>query len=118
MDVAACRQVIGKDFHASAIVGGDNLNSDGADFGIETGWAQTEHQPKGTAHSGHLLEPTAVAFNSQHVRDIIQLLCSLHPHPIDKSASPLVACCAVQHLPQGTALCQIQVKYICGNTQR
>ncbi|KAL0043492.1 hypothetical protein WJX79_006229 [Trebouxia sp. C0005] len=62
------RQVIGKDFHASAIVGGDNLNSDGADFGIETGWAQTEHQPKGTAHSGHLLEPTAVAFNSQHVQ--------------------------------------------------
>ncbi len=70
--------MIGKDFHASAIVGVDNLKADGADFGIEAAWAQTEHQPKGTAHSGHPLEPTAVAFNSQHVRDIIQLLCKLH----------------------------------------
>lgn len=76
---AACRQVIGKDFHASTIVGADNLKADGADFGIEAEWAQTEHQPKGTAHCGHPLEPTAVAFNSQHVRDIIHLLCSLHP---------------------------------------
>ncbi|DBB18517.1 TPA: hypothetical protein ACH3X3_000157 [Trebouxia sp. C0006] len=62
------RQVIGKDFHASAIVGVDNLKADGADYGIEAEWAQTEHQPKGTAHSGHPLEPTAVAFNSQHVQ--------------------------------------------------
>jgi len=76
-NLAACRQVIGKDFHASAIVGVDNLKADGADYGIEAEWAQTEHQPKGTAHSGHPLEPTAVAFNSQHVRDIIHLLCSL-----------------------------------------
>lgn len=66
------RQVIGKDFHASAIVGGDNLKADGADFGIDAAWAQTqtqtEHQPKGTAHSGHPLEPAAIAFNSQHVQ--------------------------------------------------
>ncbi len=66
-NLAACRQVIGKDFHASAIVGADNLKTDGADFGIEAEWAQRE-QPKGTAHSAHPLEPTAVAFNSQHVR--------------------------------------------------
>ena len=80
MDLAVCRQVIGTDFHASAIVGGDNLKADGADFGIDTAWAQTqtEHQPKGTAHSGHPLEPAAIAFNSQHVRGTIQLLCSLH----------------------------------------
>ena len=70
--------MIGKDFHASAIVGAGNLKADGADFGIEAAWAQTEHQPKGTAYSGHPLEPTAVAFNSQHVRNITQLLCSLH----------------------------------------
>ncbi len=70
--------MIGKDFHASAIVGADNLKADGADFGIEAEWAQTEHRPKGTAHSGHPLEPTVIAFNSQHVRNISQPLCILH----------------------------------------
>ena len=60
--------MIGSDFHASAIIGAENLKADAADFGIEADWAHAEPKPKGTAHSGTPLEPTAIVCNSQHVR--------------------------------------------------
>ncbi|KAL3146757.1 hypothetical protein ABBQ38_014741 [Trebouxia sp. C0009 RCD-2024] len=56
------RQVVGDDFHVSAIVGAQNMETYSEDFGIDAGWVQSQdgsHSKRGDA--------TAVVFNSPHV---------------------------------------------------
>lgn len=64
----ACRQVMGDDFHASAIIGAQNLQADAADFGMDSDWVETEAVPHNASRSAH---PTAVVLNSQHVRTLL-----------------------------------------------
>ena len=67
--LSACRQIVGQDCHAVAIIGAENLKTEAEDFGIEdTEWAQTEEKSKGSKLSGATLDPTAVVINSEHVR--------------------------------------------------
>lgn len=65
--VNVCRQVVGEDFHATVIIGAENLKTEAEDFGIDAEWAQTEGKPHGNAAAGTPLDPTAVVINSQHV---------------------------------------------------
>lgn len=65
----ACRQVVGDDFHVSAIVGAQNMETYSEDFGIDAGWVQSQdgsHSKRGDA--------TAVVFNSPHVSSPVSCL--------------------------------------------
>lgn len=71
-----CRQVVGDDFHVSAIVGAQNMETDAEDFGIDAAWVQNKDSPD---HIGSKAgDPTAVVLNSQHVCSL-SLTCSPSP---------------------------------------
>lgn len=60
-----CRQVVGRDLHATAIIGAQNLNTNAADFGIDADWVGQD-KPK-DSHSAEALDPAAIVINSEHV---------------------------------------------------
>ena len=82
----ACRQVIGNDFHASAIIGAQNLKADAGDFGIDAEWVDTEAVPDQATSGGKALDPTAVVFNSEHVS--LLLLTSSYSRMLLSAGSP------------------------------
>lgn len=65
-NLSACRQVVGKDLHLSAIIGAQNLKADAEEFGIDADWVGQVDKPQQT-HTAAPLDPTAIVVTSQHV---------------------------------------------------
>ena len=75
---------MGRDLHASAIIGAQNLDESAADFGIDAGWIKQQDTPQGS-QSAKALDPTAVVINSEHV--------SFGIHYTSDFGIPSVDCC-------------------------
>ena len=77
--------MVGDDFHVSAIVGAQNMETDAEDFGIDAAWLQN------AGSSGRGGDPTAVVVNSQHVNSWFLAFSQLPSQHVSTVAQNLAA---------------------------
>ena len=62
----AAREVVGQDLHVTALIGAQQLQVDGAEYGIEAGWVEGTPLPAASLSIGAPALPSCAALRSKH----------------------------------------------------